>query len=189
MSENRKPGDTPVVLCIMGQSIGILLDRIVAVVIAVLVAIIGLNLFISSFVSFTRKSQIRVRESWDAIFSFLDMIIGFLSQLIFKRRLTLPRVDFTKIQVKAWFSRRTVIGLVLVLAIIYLASGLTVVKPDEIGVRFRFGAIVNEHLDPGLHDVGVPDLLGHAGSGASGVYFLRLTGPDGTRLGRLLVTR
>jgi membrane protease subunit HflK len=25
------------------------------------------------------------------------------------------------------------------------------VKPDEIGVHFRFGAIVDEHLDPGLH--------------------------------------
>jgi membrane protease subunit HflK len=140
-----------VVLSIMGQGIGIPLDRIVAVVIAVLVAMIGLNLFISSIVGFSRKSQIRIKESWDAVFSVLDAIVGFLSQRLLSKRLALPRIDLTKLHVKAWFSRRTTAGMAILLLFIWVASGVRVIRPGEIGVRFRFGAIVNEHLDPGLH--------------------------------------
>jgi membrane protease subunit HflK len=39
----------------------------------------------------------------------------------------------------------------VLLLVICLTSSLTLVRPDEIGVRFRFGAIVEDHLAPGLH--------------------------------------
>ena len=48
-----------VLLSIMGEAIGIVLDSLVAVIIAVLIAITGFNLLISSFVSFFRKSHIK----------------------------------------------------------------------------------------------------------------------------------
>jgi membrane protease subunit HflK len=140
-----------VVLSIMGQWVGIKLDPIVAVVIAVIIAITGINLFISSFISFARKSHIRVSESWDALLSLLDAVVGFVSQRILGRRITLPRTDLSKLQVRAWFSRRRLAAIAVLLFIIYLASGSTAVRPGEVGVRFRFGAIVNDHLEPGLH--------------------------------------
>jgi membrane protease subunit HflK len=140
-----------VLLSIMGQWVGIKLDPVVAVVIAVLIGITGLNLFISSFISFTHKSHIRVRGGWDRIFSLFERAVGFVSERFFKRRITLPKIDLSRLHPREWFSRRVVAGLAILMLVIYLSMGITVVRPDEVGVHFRFGAIVNEHLDPGLH--------------------------------------
>ena len=140
-----------VLLSIMGQWVGIKLDPVVAVVIAVLIGITGLNLFISSFISFTHKSHIRVSGGWDRIFSLFERAVGFVSERFFKRRITLPKIDLSRLHPREWFSRRVVAGLAILMLVIYLSMGITVVRPDEVGVHFRFGAIVNEHLDPGLH--------------------------------------
>jgi membrane protease subunit HflK len=140
-----------VLLSLMGQYIGVPLDRIVAVVIAVLVAIIGMNLFVSSVVGFTSKSYVRVKESYNAVFSIVDSVIGFVSERLLKRRLALPRYDLSKLRVRTWFSRRRMVGMAVILVVLYLRSGITVVRPGEVGVHFRLGAIVNGHLDPGLH--------------------------------------
>jgi membrane protease subunit HflK len=140
-----------VVLSIMGQWIGIPLDRVVAILIAVMLAITGVNLFISSFVSFFRKSPVDVRGIWEIVFSFLNWAVGLLSEQLFRRRISLPEIDFSRLRPKEWLSRRLGIGLAVVLVLIYLASGIRTVKPDETGVRFRFGAILDSQLDPGLH--------------------------------------
>jgi len=140
-----------VVLSIMGQWIGIPLDRVVAVLIAVMIAITGVNLFISSFVGFFRKSHVDVRGAWQIVFSILDWAIGIVSEHLFRRRVSLPEIDFSRLHPRVWFSRRVAIGLAILLVIIYLRSGVTTVKPDETGVRFRFGAIVDKQLEPGLH--------------------------------------
>jgi len=140
-----------VLLSLMGQWIGIKFDSLVAVVIAVLIAITGINLLISSFVSFIRKSHFKEEIHWERIFSLLNRIIGFVSQHLFRRRLALPRIDFTRLHPRVWLTRRLIAGLSLLLIVIYLRSGITAVRPDEVGVRFRFGAIVDDHLEPGLH--------------------------------------
>lgn len=140
-----------VVLSLMGQWIGIKLDPMVAVLIAVIIAITGINLFISSFVGFFRKSHVDVRTIWQKVFSLLNLAVGIVSERVFRRRISLPEIDITRLHPKVWFSRRLGIGLAILVLIIYLRSGITIVKPDEIGVHFRFGAIVDEHLDPGLH--------------------------------------
>ena len=140
-----------VVLSIMGQWIGIPLDRVVAVLIAVMIAITGVNLFISSFVGFFRKSHVDVRGAWQIVFSILDWAIGIVSEHLFRRRVSLPEIDFSRLRPTRGFLRRLAIGLAILLVIIYLRSGVTTVKPDETGVRFRFGAIVDKQLEPGLH--------------------------------------
>jgi membrane protease subunit HflK len=140
-----------VVLSIMGQWIGIPLDRLVAVLIAVMIAITGVNLFVSSFVSFFRKSSVDARGIWELIFAFLNWAVGLLSEHLFRRKVSLPEIDFSRLHPRVWFSRRVAIGLAILLVIIYLRSGVTTVKPDETGVRFRFGAIVDRQLEPGLH--------------------------------------
>lgn len=140
-----------VVLSLMGQWIGIKLDPMVAVLIAVIIAITGINLFISSFVSFFRKSHVDVRTIWQKVFLLLNLAVGIVSEHLFRRRISLPELDITRLHPKVWLSRRLAIGLALLVVLIYLASGITAIKPDEIGVRFRFGAIVDEHLDPGPH--------------------------------------
>jgi membrane protease subunit HflK len=140
-----------VVLSLMGQWIGIKLDPMVAVLIAVIIAITGINLFISSFIGFFSKSHVDVRTIWQKVFSLLNLAVGIVSERLFRRRISLPEIDITRLHPKVWFSRRLGIGLAILVLIIYLRSGITIVKPDEIGVHFRFGAIVDRHLDPGLH--------------------------------------
>ncbi len=140
-----------VLLSLMGQWIGIKIDSLVALVIAVLIAMTGINLLISSFISLFRKYHFKEEMKWERIFSLLNRIIGFVSEHIFRRRLALPRINFTGLHPRVWLTRRLIAGLSLLLVVIYLRSGITVVKPDEVGVRFRFGAIVDDRLEPGLH--------------------------------------
>jgi membrane protease subunit HflK len=140
-----------VLISIMGQWIGIGLERVVAVLIAVLIAITGLNLLISSFVSFFRKSSVDARSVWENLSAFLSWGLGFVSERLFRRKITLPEIDFSRLRPSPRFLRWTGAVVVLLLAGLYLQTGITTVKADEIGVRFRFGAIVDEHLEPGLH--------------------------------------
>ena len=140
-----------VLLSLMGQWIGIGLERVVAVLIAVLIAITGLNLLISSFVSFFRKSHVDVRGIWETRATSLKWIIGFVSEHIFRKKISLPEIDFSRLRPSPRFLRRSGIVIAIVLVFIYLRSGITAVNANEMGVRFRFGAIIGKHLEPGLH--------------------------------------
>ncbi len=141
-----------VLLSIMGQWIGITLDSLVAVIIAVLIAVTGLNLLISSFISFVRKSHIKEALDLESAFSSLNRLIGFVTERLFKRRLSLPRIDlFARLHPRRWLTPRVAVLLVVIGLAVYLHSGIRIVNPDEVGVRFRFGAIVAKHLGPGLH--------------------------------------
>ncbi|MBW1765457.1 MAG: FtsH protease activity modulator HflK [Deltaproteobacteria bacterium] len=140
-----------VLLSLMGQWIGIGLDRVVAVLIAVMIAITGLNLLISSFVSFFRKSHVDVRGIWETLSASLNWIVRFVSEHIFRRKISLPEIDFSRLRPSPRFLRRSCIVIVIVLLVIYLRSGITAVNANEMGVRLRFGAIIGKHLEPGLH--------------------------------------
>jgi len=139
-----------VLLSLMGQWIGIRLDPVVAVLIAVMIAITGLNLFISSFVSFFRKSHVDIRTIWQTVFSLLDWVVSTVTEHLFSRKISLPEIDITRLHPRTWLSRRLAIWFVLLLLVGYLVSGARTVQPDETGVRFRFGDIVDKHLEPGL---------------------------------------
>ena len=140
-----------VLLSIMGQWIGIGLDRVVAVLIAVMIAITGLNLLVSSFVSFFRKSSVDARGVWENLSAFLSWAVGVVSGRFFRRKISLPDIDFHRLRPSRRFLRWTGAVVLLVLVMMYLRTGVTSVKANEIGVRFRFGAIVDQHLEPGLH--------------------------------------
>jgi membrane protease subunit HflK len=140
-----------VLLSLMGQWIGIGLERIVAVLIAVMIAINGLHLLISSVVSLFRKTQVDAKGLWETISSSLGWVIGVVSERLFRRRITLPEIDVARLHPRNWCSWRFVIGLALLLFVAYSISGVRRVQPYETGVRFRFGAIVDNHVAPGLH--------------------------------------
>ncbi|MBW1765921.1 MAG: protease modulator HflK family protein [Deltaproteobacteria bacterium] len=140
-----------VLLSLMGQWIGIGLERVVAVLIAVMIATTGLNLLISSFVSLFRKTHVDAKGIWETISSSLGWVVGFVSERLFSRRISLPEIDIARLHPKNWLSRRLVIGLALMLLIVYSISGVRSVQPYETGVRFRFCAIIGEHMVPGLH--------------------------------------
>ena len=140
-----------VLISIMGQWIGIGLERVVAVLIAVMIAVTGVNLLVSSFVSFFRKSSVDAWNVWENLSEFLSRALGFFSERFFRRKVSLPEIDFRRLRPSPRLLRWTGVIVLLVLVIMYLRTGITTVKADEIGVRFRFGAIVDEHLEPGLH--------------------------------------
>lgn len=58
------------------------------------------------------------------------------------RRLSLPRLPPPR-RVAPW--------LAVAAAIAWLLSGLVAIQPDEVGVRIRFGKVVGQPLQPGLH--------------------------------------
>ena len=64
-----------------------------------------------------------------------------------------PWTYLIKRPIGAWFTRRRLTVMSFLLLCAYFVSGITLVKPDEIGVHLRFGKIINAHLDPGLHFV------------------------------------
>ena len=140
-----------VLLSLMGQWIGIELERVVAVLIAVMIGITGLNLLISSFVSFFRKSHVDVRGIWETLSASLNWIVRFVSEHIFRKKISLPEIDFSRLCPSTRFLRRSCVVIVIVLLVIYLRSGITAVNANEMGVRLRFGAIIGKHLEPGLH--------------------------------------
>jgi membrane protease subunit HflK len=49
-------------------------------------------------------------------------------------------------------TRRTLVAFGLIVALgLYILSGLTIVQTDEVGVVRRFGAVLDEPWEPGLH--------------------------------------
>lgn len=120
-----------VLLALFGQMVGLHLDPVVAVVIAVLVAITGIEIFASAIVSFRRGTHLEQLSAWDTMERSLKNL---------RHRFPLGR---TPAAVKY--------GLPLLAILLYLGTGITRVQHDEVGVRYRFGKIVEEPLGPGLH--------------------------------------
>ena len=72
--------------------------------------------------------RVRVPDEWIRLGDWLAPLIGV--------RLTAPRLR---------------VATAAAAALIYLGSGVFTVAPGEIGLRTRFGRIVDSHLEPGLH--------------------------------------
>jgi len=135
-----------VLLSLMGQFIGIDLDGLVAVVIAVLIGITGIDLLLSALVSLVRRANVQHMDLLDSLFSLADRLVGLASQLLLRRRLHLPRPDLSFLlrpQTALWVTGAGT-GL-------WLASGLVVIPAGHEGARYRLGAVVETSLKPGLH--------------------------------------
>jgi modulator of FtsH protease HflK len=142
-----------VMFSVMGGWIGINLDPIVAVIIAVIVGLTGIELFLSAVISQTGKTNIGVTALWEHVSTHFRKAVEFTTLHFLGRKLKLPEIGdlFRRIGQKRILTRRTIAAIVVVVLGSYLASGFTVIKPDEIGVRMRFGAIVDSELPPGPH--------------------------------------
>ena len=136
-----------VLFSLMGQIIGIGLDPIVAVIIAVLIGITGVDLFVSSIVSLVKGTDLHQLSIWEALFNGLNKFVGLVSHTLLGRRFSLPQ----GFQLTTLLHPRVIGFSVLAMVSVYLASGLTVLKPWEYGVRLRFGEIVDKQLEAGLH--------------------------------------
>lgn len=141
-----------VLISLVGQIIGINLDSIVAVIIAVMIGITGLNLFVSSILSFIKKSDIKHVVFWNWCYDKLNNGLGHISLFLFGKKIKLPSVDdfsfnsFAKI-----FSAKFLAVFTSLILIGYLLWGIVIINPYETGVRLRFGKIVDEEMEPGIH--------------------------------------
>jgi HflK protein len=136
--------------------------RIVAIYLASIVAFALLAGFALNWVY--RAFEIDPRASFGAATAFVPepvkvgaallLIVLLLASM---RRTRLPaewiwlRDRFASLTGLRITSRRVVAASAAVAVILYLASGLFIVAPGEAGVRMRFGEIVSQTLEPGLH--------------------------------------
>jgi membrane protease subunit HflK len=136
-----------VVCSLMGQMIGLNLDAIVAVVIAVLIAITGLDLFFSSIMSLIKGKDVHEMSVWE---SFIERINTYFEKNSDGSGLDRVSQGFRQIKKKALKPKYTfaILGLILSL---YMASGFSVVKAWEVGFKVRFGEVVEKNLQAGLH--------------------------------------
>ena len=116
-----------VLLSLVGYMVGVYLDDIVAVLIAVMIAVSGIELLVSGFRSLVRGTELDQ-------FSLADVGVS-----LFKH---VPLSDMLIRQKYA---------LVTCLVIIYLASGVKQVPYGYIGVQKRFGQTIGDELPSGLH--------------------------------------
>lgn len=141
-----------VLLSLVGQIIGINLDNIVAVIIAVMIGITGLNLFISSIISFVKKSDIKHVVFWNWCYEKLNNGLGHTTGFLFGKTLKLPTMENISLEwFRGIFSKKVLAIVFAVLILVYLFTGITLINPDETGVKLRFGKIVNENMQPGIH--------------------------------------
>ncbi len=140
-----------VLFSLMGHQIGIRLDPLVAIIIAVLIGITGLELFITSVMGFVQKTSLRDLSLWGRINAGADRAFSYTVM-----RFTGRSVSLSEFNLVGRFSphkfltpRRLALWLFLASAL-WFSSGLTTIAPDEIGVKFRFGRIVDGEIRPGL---------------------------------------
>lgn len=137
-----------VLFAVMGDAIGIRLDPVVAAVIALLIGVTGVELFVSSvralFVGSERKAD--ALDGW--LHAKLGKLLGSRGPSDGQRpREGLPRLG----SLRRLGSRRALSGGAAGALVLWAFSGTTLVRLDEVGLRTRFGAIVDARLEPGLH--------------------------------------
>lgn len=128
-----------VLASLVGGMIGIWLDPLVAVVIAVLIASMAIQLFVSSVVSLLRGEEFRELPLWPA-----------LAERVWRPLARRWRGDGRPDWRALLRPRRLAAAALMVLAA-YSVSGFSVIQPGEVGVRLRFGQVVAGELAPGLH--------------------------------------
>ncbi len=127
-----------VLVSLIGYMVGIYLDEIVAVVIAIMIAVTGLELLVSGIKALIKKTafdQISFYESMAEVYSNtlgkypISKRIFELFQGIYRYRLFL---------------------IVLILSI-YFLSGFKAISSGNVGKKYQLGAVVSDNLSAGLH--------------------------------------
>ena len=128
-----------VLLSFVGLLMGLYLDNLVAVLIAVFVGLAGIELLVSglrSLVSGTELVQVSISEY--VLFSLQRSSLGNrVVSVVSGIRRTLTAVPL-------WLY-------VLLLLMVYGLSGLSQVSLGQKGIKFAFGQVIAEPLSPGLH--------------------------------------
>ena len=141
-----------VLASLFGHLIGIVFDTLLAVVIAVLVAVTGLELLITSILIFVKRTSVPQIALVSFVGDWINRGLKTVSHKMFGRAIGLPGREFwKKLLPSYWLTpRRAAIGIGVLLAA-YACSGFTTIQPGETGVQLRFGAIVGKNMEPGLH--------------------------------------
>jgi modulator of FtsH protease HflK len=135
-----------VILSLMGQFIGIELDAIVAVIIAVIIGLTGLELLFSALVGLARGGAPRHTSTWSILQEIFGRLLDKTDMAMPSHWFRLPRLNLARLH-----QPKILAGMSLLLLAIWLASGVTFIGPAEQGVRIHFGAIHDSALGPGMH--------------------------------------
>ncbi|MBX2858098.1 MAG: cation diffusion facilitator family transporter [Cellvibrionaceae bacterium] len=127
-----------VLVSLLGFMVGIELDNTVAVVIAIMITVTGLELLVSGIKSLIQKTALNQVSLYETIAAFAARVLGKVS---FAR----PLIDFAK---KLYTYRLLILVL---LAASYLLSGFKSIEHGNSGQRFWLATPENRSLEPGLH--------------------------------------
>ncbi len=141
-----------VLVGIVGQMIGLKLDHVAAVVVALMVAKAGIEILIAAIAGLVASKAL----SYDTFYRIERTSLG---RALVRLRRALVKLGLGRslaaVVVTAKAVRRrwkTVLAVCLtVAACLYVLSGLYAVGPGEIGLVQRFGRLLPAHLQPGLN--------------------------------------
>ena len=123
-----------VLVGLTGYMMGFRLDPIAAIVVGVLIIKVGLDIFQSAIKAILTKTS-------------LQFITLRLERIPF-----VNRIEFAKYYEKMALHRRIIICVTIIcFVIIYLLTGLYMVKPGEEAIVKRFGRITKQGVMPGIH--------------------------------------
>ena len=140
-----------VLASLVGQMIGIRLDALMAVIIAVMIGIVGLELFITSIVGFIRKAGLKRLSLLTWIQQRMDAGLAVVSKKALGRTVEMSDLRLIERLTSGSLINRRRLALLFVLVLIgYFLGGLTMIRVGETGVKLRFGKIVQDDIPPGL---------------------------------------
>ncbi|WP_341939517.1 protease modulator HflK family protein [Marinimicrobium sp. C2-29] len=127
-----------VLVSLVGTLVGLYLDEIVALVIALLIAVAGIELLVSGVRALRRGAEL------DPV-SLLDPLLERAARFPFSRFFLGP----WRSAQSHWRALAGTLATFLVLA--WLSTGFSVVPLGQVGIKSRFGAAAESTLAPGLH--------------------------------------
>lgn len=140
-----------VLFSLIGSAAGIDIDGIVAVIIAALIAVTGLDLLVTTIIGDITKRDMRRFSLWvwgvERAGRWFSALIRFLTRGRFDPADLARRWRFS---LRSLFSWKVAAVLVALAAAGYLLSGLRMIAPGEEGVRIRFGRVIDAAMEPGI---------------------------------------
>ena len=127
-----------VLISLVGALVGIYMDKIIAVIIAIMIAVTGIELFASGVRSLLKKTE----------FDQLSLIEYLLDGIKRRFRVGSSMRVGTPLFHCLKKNKRGLLGLTL---LAYALSGLFVVDDRSLAKQSHFGVIANSELSPGLH--------------------------------------
>jgi len=140
-----------VLFSLIGRVAGIDIDSLVAVIIAGLIAVTGLDLLVTTVIGDITKHDARRFSLWVWGVEKLAWGIGALLHSATRGRVNLDSAEWLKcFSPRSLLSRKAIATIFTATMSLYIFSGLHFITPGETGVRLRFGRIVDAALPPGV---------------------------------------